>query len=102
MPIVKQSDYLDHIVLNILNKLSAADRGLRYTELKTQLIVSNASLVNRLNKLKDAGYIDVKLTSTKTGRPCSVYVLTHLGTNLVQTFKIPELLKKVENQTLLN
>ena len=97
-----QSDYLDYIVLEILNKLSVADHGLRYTELKTQLIVSNASLVNRLNKLKDARYVDVKLMSTKTGRPCSVYVLTQSGTKLVETFKIPELLKKVENQTLLN
>ena len=97
-----QSDYLNYIVLEILDKLFVADRGLRYTELKTQLVVSNASLVNRLNKLKDAKYVDVKLMSTKTGRPCSVYVLTQSGTKLVDTFKISELLRKVEKQTLLN
>ena len=99
---MKKSDYLDHIVLDTLNKLSTVVDGLRYTELKTQLRVSDASLVNRLNKLKNAGYIDIKLMSTKTGRHYTSYILTPSGTELVKILNISELLKNVESQILLN
>ena len=97
---MKRSDYLDHIVLDTLNILSTTVDGLRYTEMKTQLRVSDASLVNRLGKLKDAGYVDVKLMPTKTGRYYTSYMLTQSGIELVRMFDIPKLLKKVEDQLL--
>ena len=95
---MKRSDYLDHIVLDTLNHLSNVTDGLRYTELKTRLNVSDASMVNRLNKLKDAGYVTVVAKTKDTGRHYVSYSLTHPGIELVHVLDVPSLLKKVENQ----
>ena len=96
--LVKRNDYLDHIVLDTLGQLFKTSEGLRFTELKTKLNVSDTSLVNRLNKLKDAKYIAMNANTSNTGRSYITYTLTQSGINLVHALNVPALLKELENQ----
>ena len=95
---MKRNDYLDHIVLDTLNQLSKTADGLKFTELKTKLNVSDTSLVNRLNKLKDAKHVVMQARTSSTGRSYITYTLTSSGTNLVYALNVPALLEELENQ----
>ncbi|MDI1495926.1 MAG: hypothetical protein K8823_1234 [Cenarchaeum symbiont of Oopsacas minuta] len=92
-----KSDYFDHIILEILNTLHQSS-GLRYSNLKTKLNVSDTSLVNRLNKLKLADYIIPQVTINEFGKNNVVYVLTKNGDKLVDKLNIKELIQNVESQ----
>ena len=84
-----KSDYFDHIILEILNILHQSS-GKRYSDLKGELIVSDTSLVNRLNKLKLAEYIIPKITFNESGKNNINYVLTKKGDQLVNTLNIKD------------
>ena len=92
-----KSDYFDHIILEILNILHQSS-GQRYSDLKTQLNVSDTSLVNRLNKLKLAEYIIPQITFNESGKNNINYVLTKKGNQLVNTLNIKDLIKNIEAQ----
>jgi len=96
--VLEKSDYLDHIVLEILNLLSKNDSGLRYNDLKTKLNVSDTSLVQRLNKLKSAEYIAPEAKISDTGRNYIAYILTDFGVQLIKELNIPKLLEKIDEQ----
>ena len=85
-------------MIDTLNRLSNAPDGLRFTELKAKLNVSGASLVNRLNKLKDVEYITINAKTGKKSRAHVAYALTQSGVEPVDTLGVPTLLEKVENQ----
>ena len=89
---------LEWSVIDTLNRLSNAPDGLGFTELKAKLNVSGASLVNRLNKLKDVEYITINAKTGKKSRAHVAYALTQSGVEPVDTLDVPTLLEKVENQ----
>lgn len=95
---MEKSDYLDHIILETLNELSQADNGLRYVDLKSKLNVSDTSLVQRLNKLKDAEYVTSEAKMNDKGKNYFAYVLTDLGVQLFKELDVPRLLKIVEKK----
>ena len=72
-------------MIDTLNRLSNAPDGLRFTELKAKLNVSGASLVNRLNKLKDVEYITINAKTGKKSRAHVAYALTQSGVEPVDT-----------------
>ena len=95
---MRRSDYTDHVMLATLNQLHEVPDGLRFTELKAKLNVSDTSLVNRLNKLREAGYVTMDAKPGKKGRSYIAYVLTPSGIELVLALNISTLLETVENQ----
>lgn len=71
---------------------------MRYSELKSKLNVSDTSLVQRLNKLKNAEYITSEAKIAETEKNYFAYTLTELGCQLVTKLDITKLLEKVEDQ----
>ena len=96
---VRAQDYTDYFTLQILKTLSLTGGGMRYLSLKSDIVISDSSFINRLKKLRDAGYIHVELIETKdTCRFHQFYTLTEDGQILVRKLSVYGILCAVESE----
>ena len=64
-----------------------------FTELKTELAVTDGNLDSHLKKMVSSGYVRGKKTPAKQGRPTTVYSLTKKGKDSFENYL--ETLKRV-------
>ncbi|MBI2127290.1 MAG: transcriptional regulator [Thaumarchaeota archaeon] len=75
-------------------------KGLRYVELKESLNVSDSTLTNRLDKLRDHQLVELKAHASESGRNYITYQLTEIGREGVKRLNVPDLLERVDDLTL--